>query len=156
MDQKLTKVSVPLASSIFYFILGKLNQKRRILSKSIIWEKKVLIPKLTLILTLNKSSKKSQNPLSKFNRKRKKSNLWKKLQSKLIKKDASVVKRKLVCWESNVSVVLFTAALTDFLNNIHASSTIEKLPMTDLNNNWSKSTMARLRAFDYFFSFIYF
>lgn len=114
------------------------------------------IPKLTSILKSKKSLKKFPKSNWKFNRKKKKSSLWKKLQNRLIEKDATVAKRKLVFWELSANVDLFTATLTDCLNNIHANSITEKSPMTDLNKLWSRSTMVRLQAFDYFFSFILF
>lgn len=114
------------------------------------------ILKLTSILIFKKNLKRSQNKNWKFNRKRKKSNQQKKHQSKLIEKDATAVIKKLDCWGLSANAGSFTAVLTDFLNNIHANLITKKSQMTDLNKLWSRSTMARLQAFDYFFSFILF
>lgn len=138
---------------LFYSNSEKLNQ-RRMWSQSITWEKKVSIPKLTSTLILKKSCKKSLKSNWKSHRKRKKSKRQKKLQSRLIGKDATAAKRKLDCWELSANAVLCTAILTDCRNNIHVYSTTKRLQTTDSNKLWSRFTMVKLQAFDYFFSFI--
>jgi hypothetical protein len=68
---------------------------------------------------------------SKKSQKSRKSKKSRKPPSKQIEKDASIARRKSVCWVLNANVASFIVMAIDYLNSTHAVSTIKVLQTID-------------------------